>query len=152
MGINRITKGRASFGAVETPGASARTAVINLPTSAASNAIVGTNVVIPAGSRILDCVVKLDGAPTSATPLFDVGTVTSPAWLLNAVDISAAGIKQGSLAAGAVTFGNGLSEASSASSFAQKPFVVATAVTLAFQARGVTTDLDGKIVVKWEKL
>jgi len=152
MAVNQHTKGRTGTKALDLPGVSIRTLKVKLPTTAASNTPASLGATIPAGSRILDVALRLAGAPTAATPLLDIGTSASADWLLKGVNISAAGTKQGSLATGAVTFGGGLSEASSASSFAQKPLVCDTEVTLGLNARSVTTALNGYVLVKYEKL
>lgn len=150
MSVNKLSKGRVGAKTVDLPGTSLRTIVVDIPATTPASAVgIG---VIPAGSRILDAYVRVDAAPSTASTLFDVGTTASAAWLLNGISLAATGIKQGSLVAGAVTLGQGLFEGSATSGLFTKPFVVDTAVTLAYTARGAITSADTRIVIKYEKL
>lgn len=151
MAINKVSKGRIGTAGVATPGVTRRTIKCVLPTTAASNTP-STLTTVPARSRITDVVVVMNGIPTAATPFFDIGTTGSVAFLLSALNVSTVGIKQGSMAAGARTFGTGLLEGSAASGFDRKPLVCDSAFPILLNAQSDFTNLSGYVVVHFEKM
>jgi hypothetical protein len=153
MGVQKISKGRVVAGQLD-QGVGARALRLQV-TSLATTGPFATGLKVPPNSRILDAVLVMNSQASMATPLVDLGVTASAAFLLSGVNVDSAGVKQGSLIAGAVTVGTGLLEGAAASGgFTRKPFVTPasgeTEITLS--PRTLPSRFDGTVVVQFEKL
>ena len=153
MGVQKISKGRVTLGALD-QSSGPQTLRVKLAATTSTTAV-ATGAKVPANCRILDVAVRLDSTASTITPLFDVGVTASQAFLLVGISSASAGVKQGSLLAGAVTVGTGLLEGAAASGgFTRVPMITPASgdTEITYATRAVSPRLEGELRVTFEKL
>lgn len=153
MGVTKISRGRIAGGGIDLPGASIRTAVVNLaPTADAVP--VASGVKIPAGSIILDVFVEIQSS-TAGTTSYSLNAGTSAATIgyVSALPIATAGVKRLSCATGSVTRGALLREqASGAAASVKAEAVVSVDTEVYYSTTVAVTAIKGRLIVDYRKL
>ncbi len=157
MGLNSHTKGRTRTRAVALPGVEIRTLAVQLPPTAASNVETPLGVKIPGKSLVISVVVDMATGASSATPLIDVGTLSTASGgdadgFLVGLNVATDGVKAGSMLASARTRGALTFVGSAASQFFDQYALIDIDRDLSFTARGVTNAQKGEVVVVYLKL
>ena len=153
MAVTKISKGRIAAGGVDLPGASIRTAVVDLaPTADALP--VASGVKIPAGSIILDAYVEVESS-TAGTTAYSLNAGTSAATIgyITGLSIAMAGAKRLSCASGGVTRGALLRETVAGAAASVKAEAAVDAETEIYYSTSVpVTAVKGRIIVDYRKL